>query len=185
MVVLGKWERHCACVLPWRGGGGDTEPLWRSERSKRYVMARAHFLSPTYSNPTVWHGFSLHVNFPLPSHRVGSESRFYCRWLVLFRARETVARVLPASEGTHIEILFWLVFQIAFRRSARWLGKDGGFRRCGEYLVNTDIFNINHCFLFKFKLVSDFKGGTYTEGVWEQDIEENIWTTERWSERKL
>jgi hypothetical protein len=107
----------------------EVEPLWRSERLKRYVMAPAHFLSPTYSTPSVWHGFSLHVIFPLPSPRVGLEGRFYCRSLVLSRARETVARVLPASEGTHIEILFWLVFQIAFRRSARWLGKGGGCRR--------------------------------------------------------
>jgi hypothetical protein len=76
------------------------EPLWWSERSKRYVIAPAHFLSSTYSTPSVWHGFSLHVIFPLLSPRVGSEGRFHCRCcrsLVLSRARETVARVLPAS----------------------------------------------------------------------------------------
>jgi hypothetical protein len=25
-------------------------------------------------------------------------------------------------------------------------------------------------------LVSDIKGGTYTEGVWEQGVEDNIWS---------
>jgi hypothetical protein len=68
-------------------------------------------------------------DLPLPSPRVGSKGRFYCKSRILSRARETVASVLPASEGTHNEILFWLVFQIAFRRSARWVGKDGGCRR--------------------------------------------------------
>jgi hypothetical protein len=29
-------------------------------------------------------------------------------------------------------------------------------------------------------LVSDIKEGTLTEGVWEQGVEENIWTEERW-----
>jgi hypothetical protein len=31
-----------------------------------------------------------------------------------------------------------------------------------------------------WNLVCDIKGGTYTEGVWEQGIEENIWTKEGW-----
>jgi hypothetical protein len=57
--------------------------------------------------------------------------------LVLSRARETVARVLPASEETHIKIRFWLVFQIVFRRSARWLGKDGGCRQSRTVGVGT------------------------------------------------
>jgi hypothetical protein len=34
-------------------------------------------------------------------------------------------------------------------------------------------------------LVSDIKGGTYTEGVGEQGAEENIWTQERRSGRRL
>jgi hypothetical protein len=34
-------------------------------------------------------------------------------------------------------------------------------------------------------LVSDIKGGTHTEGVWEQGAEENIWTEERWSDGTL
>jgi hypothetical protein len=33
-------------------------------------------------------------------------------------------------------------------------------------------------------MVSDIKGGTQTEGVWEQDAE-NIWTEEAWSDRSL
>jgi hypothetical protein len=33
-------------------------------------------------------------------------------------------------------------------------------------------------------LVSDIKGGTQTEGVWEQGAEENIWTGERWSDSR-
>jgi hypothetical protein len=28
-------------------------------------------------------------------------------------------------------------------------------------------------------------GGKYTEGVWEQGAEENIWIKERWSDWKL
>jgi hypothetical protein len=32
-------------------------------------------------------------------------------------------------------------------------------------------------------LVSDIKGGTQTGGVWEQGVDENIWTNERWSGR--
>jgi hypothetical protein len=34
-------------------------------------------------------------------------------------------------------------------------------------------------------LVTDIKGGTFTEGVWEQGAEENIWTEERRSDRRL
>jgi hypothetical protein len=36
-----------------------------------------------------------------------------------------------------------------------------------------------------WNLVSDIKEGTQTEGVWEQGVEENIWTKERWSDRRL
>jgi hypothetical protein len=31
-----------------------------------------------------------------------------------------------------------------------------------------------------WNLVSDIKGGTETEGVWEQGTEENIWMEEGW-----
>jgi hypothetical protein len=34
-------------------------------------------------------------------------------------------------------------------------------------------------------LVSDIKGGTQTEGVGKQGAEENIWTEERISDRRL
>jgi hypothetical protein len=34
-------------------------------------------------------------------------------------------------------------------------------------------------------LVSDIKGEAETEGVWEQDTEENILTEDRWSDRRL
>jgi hypothetical protein len=42
-------------------------------------------------------------------------------------------------------------------------------------LINCTVWN----------LVSDIKGGTQTEGVWEQGVEENIWTEERWSDGRL
>jgi hypothetical protein len=29
-------------------------------------------------------------------------------------------------------------------------------------------------------MISNIKGGTQTEGVWEQGAEENIWTEEGW-----
>jgi hypothetical protein len=31
-----------------------------------------------------------------------------------------------------------------------------------------------------WNLVFDIKGGTWTEGVWQQGAEENIWTKEGW-----
>jgi hypothetical protein len=34
-------------------------------------------------------------------------------------------------------------------------------------------------------MISDIKGGTWTEGVWEQGAEENIWTKGRWSDKTL
>jgi hypothetical protein len=36
-----------------------------------------------------------------------------------------------------------------------------------------------------WNLVFDFKGETETEGVWEQGVEKNIWTEERWSDGRL
>jgi hypothetical protein len=34
-------------------------------------------------------------------------------------------------------------------------------------------------------LVSDIEGGTQTEDVSEQGVEENIWTEERWSDERV
>jgi hypothetical protein len=36
-----------------------------------------------------------------------------------------------------------------------------------------------------WNLVSDIKGGTQTEGVWEQGAEEDIWTEEGWSDWRM
>jgi hypothetical protein len=36
-----------------------------------------------------------------------------------------------------------------------------------------------------WNLVSDIKGRTQTEGVWEHSAEENIWTEEEWGDRRL
>jgi hypothetical protein len=36
-----------------------------------------------------------------------------------------------------------------------------------------------------WNLVSDIKGGTYTEGVWEQGAEEDIWTEEGWGDGRV
>jgi hypothetical protein len=36
-----------------------------------------------------------------------------------------------------------------------------------------------------WNLVSDIKGGTETEGVCEQGAEENIWTEQVWSDRRV
>jgi hypothetical protein len=36
-----------------------------------------------------------------------------------------------------------------------------------------------------WNLVPDIKGGTQTDGVWEQGAEENIWIEERWSDGRL
>jgi hypothetical protein len=34
-------------------------------------------------------------------------------------------------------------------------------------------------------LVCRIKGRAYTEGVWEQGAEENIWTSEEWSNGRM
>jgi hypothetical protein len=34
-------------------------------------------------------------------------------------------------------------------------------------------------------VVSNIKGGTQTEGVWEQGAEENTWSEEVWSDGRL
>jgi hypothetical protein len=36
-----------------------------------------------------------------------------------------------------------------------------------------------------WNLVSNIKGATKTEGVWEQGSEENIWTEEGWSDGRV
>jgi hypothetical protein len=36
-----------------------------------------------------------------------------------------------------------------------------------------------------WNLVSDIKGGTQTEGVWEQGAEEDIWTEEGWGDGRM
>jgi hypothetical protein len=36
-----------------------------------------------------------------------------------------------------------------------------------------------------WNLVSDIKGGTLTDGAWEQGAEKNICTEERWSDGRL
>jgi hypothetical protein len=36
-----------------------------------------------------------------------------------------------------------------------------------------------------WNLVSNIKGGTQTEGVWEQGVEDNIWTEGTFSDRRL
>jgi hypothetical protein len=46
-------------------------------------------------------------------------------------------------------------------------------------------FPLMYLGLWVWNSVSDIKGGTQTEGVWEQGAEENIWTEEGWSDRRL
>jgi hypothetical protein len=36
--------------------------------------------------------------------------------------------------------------------------------------------------IWVWNMVSDIKGGTWTEGIWEQDAKENIWTKEGWTD---
>jgi hypothetical protein len=40
-------------------------------------------------------------------------------------------------------------------------------------------------FIWASNLISDIKGGTYTEGTQEQGAEENIWTEEELSNRRI
>jgi hypothetical protein len=39
--------------------------------------------------------------------------------------------------------------------------------------------------LYLWTVVSDIKGGTQTEYVWEQGAEEDIWTYEGWGDGKM
>jgi hypothetical protein len=52
-----------------------------------------------------------------------------------------------------------------------------GTVKLGVYLTTISVSRL--------ALVSDIKGGTQTESVWEQGLEENIWTEEWWSNRIL
>jgi hypothetical protein len=45
------------------------------------------------------------------------------------------------------------------------------------------VYNFACGCIWVWNLVSDIKGGTQTEGVWEQGTEENIWTEKRSSDR--
>jgi hypothetical protein len=51
----------------------------------------------------------------------------------------------------------------------------------------TDIQNYSFACgaVWVWNLVSEIKGGTQTEGVWEQGAEGNIWTEEGLSDRRL
>jgi hypothetical protein len=55
------------------------------------------------------------------------------------------------------------------------------------YLIHVTIQNYNfaHGSVWVRNLVSDIKGGTYNEGVWEQGAEGKIWTEEGRSDRRL
>ena len=37
-------------------------------------------------------------------------------------------------------------------------------------------YNLACCFVWGWNLVADIAGGKEAEGVWEQGVEENIWT---------
>jgi hypothetical protein len=39
--------------------------------------------------------------------------------------------------------------------------------------------------IWVWNIVSDIKGGTFTEIFWEQGAEENIWTQEGWSDGRV
>jgi len=39
-------------------------------------------------------------------------------------------------------------------------------------------YNFACCFVWVWNLVADIAGGEEAEGVWEYDVEENIWTEE-------
>jgi hypothetical protein len=52
-------------------------------------------------------------------------------------------------------------------------------------LKYSEFFNIYAFLRAISKRVSDSKGGTKTEGVWEQGVEENIWTKEGWSDGRV
>jgi hypothetical protein len=55
------------------------------------------------------------------------------------------------------------------------------------FLIIFPITNYNFACgsVWVWNLVSDIKGGTWTEGVWEQGAEENISTEDRWSDESL
>jgi hypothetical protein len=47
---------------------------------------------------------------------------------------------------------------------------------------NLQNYNFTCGSVWAWNLVSHFKAGTQTEGVWEQGVEHNTWTEERWSD---
>jgi hypothetical protein len=50
---------------------------------------------------------------------------------------------------------------------------------------NTQNYNFACGSVWVRNFVSNIKGETQTEGVWEQGAEENIWTEETWSDGRL
>jgi hypothetical protein len=58
---------------------------------------------------------------------------------------------------------------------------------CLSWNVKIRIFTTNFVCGYEWvqSLACDIKGETWTEGVWEQDAEENIWTEEGWIDRRV
>jgi hypothetical protein len=52
-------------------------------------------------------------------------------------------------------------------------------------LVNILDYNFARGSVWVWNFVSDIKGGTQTEGVWEQGAEKDIWTEEGWSDGRV
>jgi hypothetical protein len=46
-------------------------------------------------------------------------------------------------------------------------------------------YNVACGSLWVGNLISDIKGGTQTEGVWEHSAEEDIWTEEGWGNARM
>jgi hypothetical protein len=51
--------------------------------------------------------------------------------------------------------------------------------------LNIQDYNFACGSVWVLNLVSDIKGGTWTEGVWEQGAEEDIWTEEGGSDGRV
>ena len=52
------------------------------------------------------------------------------------------------------------------------------FQAANQKFKDQDIqnYNLAWCFVWVWNLVADIAGGKEAEGVWEQGVEENIWT---------